>query len=155
VVLEGSWPGPLDRWNDESNLGKYYSQVLDRATNRLIYSRGSVVGDGRSGRSRHRPQPAPRLNIRAVVENGPPRDKADLLLLGDGYTAAEIEKWHRDARRTVALLFAASPFKEHRRDFNLWAIDTPAEESGMARPSHGAYRHSPLRASYDAFGSER
>ena len=40
VVLEGEWPGPLDRWTDESNLGKYYFQVLDRATNRVIYSRG-------------------------------------------------------------------------------------------------------------------
>ncbi len=36
VVLEGEWPGPLDRWVDESNLGKYYFQVLDRATNRVI-----------------------------------------------------------------------------------------------------------------------
>ena len=47
VVLEGEWPGPLDRWTDESNLGKYYFQVLDRATNRVIYSRGfaSIYGE--------------------------------------------------------------------------------------------------------------
>jgi len=35
VVMEGAWPGPLDRWTDESNLGKYYFQVLDRATTQL------------------------------------------------------------------------------------------------------------------------
>jgi hypothetical protein len=97
----------------------------------------------------------PKLNVWAVMENGPPRDKVDLLLLGDGYTAAEMEKWHRDARRTAGLLFAASPFQEHRQDFNVWAIDTPAEESGVARPSDGVHRRSPLRAGYDAFGSER
>ncbi|SPE30075.1 Putative lipoprotein (fragment) [Candidatus Sulfopaludibacter sp. SbA6] len=96
-----------------------------------------------------------KLNVWAVIENGPPRDKVDLLLLGDGYTAAEMEKWHRDARRTASLLFAASPFKEHRQDFNVRAIDTPAEESGVARPSDGVHRRSPVRASYDAFGSER
>ena len=47
VVLEGAWPGPLDRWVDESNLGKYYFQVLDRGTNRVIYSRGfaSIYGE--------------------------------------------------------------------------------------------------------------
>ena len=47
IVLEGAWPGPLDRWIDESNLGKYYFQVLDRATNRVIYSRGfaSIYGE--------------------------------------------------------------------------------------------------------------
>src|SRR5437764_3148340 len=47
IVLEGAWPGPLDRWIDESNLGKYYFQVLDRRTNRMIYSRGfaSIYGE--------------------------------------------------------------------------------------------------------------
>jgi hypothetical protein len=47
IVLEGAWPGPLDRWIDESNLGRYYFQVLDRSTNRLLYSRGfaSIFGE--------------------------------------------------------------------------------------------------------------
>src|SRR2546429_8823543 len=50
VVLEGAWPGPLDRWIDESNLGKYHFQVLDRATNRVLYSRGfaSIYGEWES-----------------------------------------------------------------------------------------------------------
>jgi len=204
VVLEGAWPGPLDRWIDETNLGKYYFQVLDRATNRLIYSRGfaSIYGEWETtdeakqqSRAFHEsvrfPAPAspvqvvikkrgPRnefrevwsavidpanaaidrsspakLNVWAVMQNGPPQDKVDLLLLGDGYTAAEMDKWHRDARRTADLLFAVSPFKEHRLEFNVWAIDTPAEESGVSRPSDSVYRRSPLRAGYDAFGSER
>src|SRR3984893_16497084 len=202
VVLEGAWPGPLDRWIDQSNLGKYYFEVLDRATNRVIYSRGfaSIYGEWettdeakqlrrgfhesvrfpvppgpvqvvlkkRGPRNEFREvwsvvvDPAdadrsapPKLKVWAVMQNGAPQDKVDLLLLGDGYTAAEMDKWHRDARRTSELLFAASPFKEHRQDFNVWAIDTPAEESGVARPSDGVHRRSPLRAGYDAFGSER
>ena len=204
IVLEGAWPGPLDRWIDESNLGRYYFQVLDRANNRLIYSRGfaSIYGEWETTdeakqqrRAFHEslrfPAPsapvqvvlkkrgpnnefrevwstvidpsdaaidrsaAPKLNVWAVMQNGAPRDKVDLLLLGDGYSAAEMDKWHRDARRTADTLFAVSPFKEHRADFNVWAIDTPAEESGVSRPSDGIYHRSPLRASYDAFGSER
>jgi hypothetical protein len=91
----------------------------------------------------------------AVVENGPPAEKVDLVLLGDGYTAGEMDKWHRDARRLADILFSVSPFKERRSDFNVWAVDTPSDESGVARPSDGVYRRSALRASYDAFGSER
>ena len=91
----------------------------------------------------------------AVLENGPPSRKVDLLLLGDGYTAAEMGKWHADAKRLTDLLFSTSPFKERKTDFNVWALDTPSEESGVARPSDGIHRRSALRASYDAFGSER
>jgi hypothetical protein len=91
----------------------------------------------------------------AVVENGPPAEKVDLVLLGDGYTAAEMDKWHRDARRLTDLLFSVSPFKERKTDFNVWAVDTPSAQSGVARPSTGVYRRSALRAAYDAFGSER
>jgi hypothetical protein len=97
----------------------------------------------------------PPLRVWAVQESGPPRDKVDLLLMGDGYTAAEMPDWHRDARRLADMLFAVSPFKERRADFNVWAVDTPAEESGVSRPSEGIHRRSPLRASYDALGSER
>src|SRR3954452_22886939 len=47
VTAEGEWPGPMDRWIDESNLGKYYFQVIERATNRVVYSRGfaSIYGE--------------------------------------------------------------------------------------------------------------
>jgi len=99
--------------------------------------------------------PAQDAKVWAVVENGEPADKVDLLLLGDGYTAAEMEKWHQDARRLTELLFAVSPFKERRDDFNVWAVDTPSAESGVARPSDGVHRRSALRVAYDAFGSER
>ena len=99
--------------------------------------------------------PPPPLRVWAVQKSGEPRDKVDLLLMGDGYTAAEMPLWHEDARRLAEMLFAVSPFKERRADFNVWAVDTPAGESGVSRPSDGVWRRSPLRATYDAFGSER
>ena len=99
--------------------------------------------------------PPPADNVWAVVESGPPSVKVDVVLLGDGYTAEEMEKWHRDARRMADLLLATSPFKERRSDFNIWAVDTPSRRSGVARPSDGIHRRSALRVRYDAFGSER
>jgi hypothetical protein len=204
VVIEGPWPGPLNRMIDGTNLGKYFFEIVDQKTSRVLYSRGfaSIYGEWETTgeakdvqRTIHESLrfPAPTEPFRAVlkkrgpgnafreiwsapvdpaspdidrstatpakawavVKNGEPRDKVDVLLMGDGYTAAEMEKWHRDARRMAGLLLAASPFKERRSDFNVWAVDTPADESGAARPSDGVYRRSPLRASYDAFGSER
>ena len=86
---------------------------------------------------------------------GDPATKVDLLLLGDGYTAAERPKFERDAGRYMEALFSTSPFREHRQDFNVWGLCPAAEESGVSRPSTGIYRRSPVGASYDAFGSER
>ncbi|MCL4402519.1 MAG: IgA Peptidase M64 [Acidobacteria bacterium] len=205
VAVEGAWPGNPARAIDDTNLGKYFFEVVDARTHRVIYSRGfaSIYGEWETTDEASRqwrtfseslrfPEPPGPVQIHlkkrgganafrevwsvaidpaspavdrtapknagrvwAVMKNGNPSEKVDLLLLGDGYTAAEMDKWHRDARRMARLLFAVAPFKERRAEFNVWAADTPAEESGVARPSDRVWRHSPLRAAYDAFGSER
>lgn len=98
------------------------------------------------------PAPGPLI---ALQESGDPATKVDVLLLGDGYTAAERGKFERDARRMIEILFAASPFKERREDFNVWGLVPAAPESGISRPSTGIHRASPIGATYDAFGSER
>jgi len=96
--------------------------------------------------------PAPLIPI---LKTGEPEAKVDFLILGDGYTAAEARKFEADARRLTEVLFSTSPFKENRKQFNVWAICPPASESGISRPSTGIYRDSPVGATYDAFGSER
>jgi hypothetical protein len=98
------------------------------------------------------PNPGP---VMELERNGEPATKVDLLLVGDGYTAAERGKFEADARRLINILFATSPFKERRSDFNVWGLAPAARESGVSRPSQGIHRASPVGATYDAFGSER
>lgn len=206
VALEPlEWPGDPQKAIDDTNLGKYFFEVRDRNTNRVVYSRGfaSVYGEWETtdearnmNRTFHESLrfPAPSSPVQVVLKkrdannafrevwstivdpkdmfidrsksaspgplielqkSGDPAGKVDFLIMGDGYTAAERGKFEKDARRLVELLFATSPYKEHRTDFNVWALCPAAEESGISRPSTGVYRASPLGASYDAFGSER
>ncbi|MFY2556845.1 IgA Peptidase M64 [Corallococcus terminator] len=98
------------------------------------------------------PAPGPLLKL---LENGPPEQKVDLLILGDGYTEAERPKFEKDARRMVDILFTFSPFKERKADFNVWGLMPAAAQSGISRPSTGIHRRSPVGTTYDAFGSER
>jgi len=98
----------------------------------------------------------PQLQALAIERHGEPRDKVDLLLLGDGYTAAECAaKFPADARRMSEALFAVEPYASRRGDFNVWGLCPRARESGVARPSTGLQRNSPAGTTYDAFGSER
>lgn len=206
IVLEPlPWPGNPNRPLDTTNLGPYRFEVIDRETNRAIYSRGfasifaewqstSEAREMRRAFSESLRFPAPSRPVRMRIEKrtatndfveiasvvvdptspgidrsappspgelitiqqaGEPAHKVDLLLLGDGYTATERAKFERDARRLAAELFEHSPFKEHREEFNVWALAPAAAESGISRPSTGVYRRSPVGATYDVFGSER
>jgi hypothetical protein len=87
--------------------------------------------------------------------DGDPRHKVDLLMLGDGYAAAELGKFEADARRLAQHLFTVSPFKERAADFNVWALTVAVPVSGVSRPSTGQHRASATGLRYDIFGSER
>ena len=91
----------------------------------------------------------------AIENNGDPATKVDLLMLGDGYTAAEHDEFIAKAKELTEVLFATSPFKERRKDFNVWAIAPATIVSGVSRPSTNTYRDTPIGATYDAFRSER
>lgn len=91
----------------------------------------------------------------ALHESGDPAAKLDLLLVGDGYTAAERGKFEADARRLVAALFDAEPFRSRKADFNVWGLVPPSAEHGVSRPLTGQHRRSRVGATYDAFGAER
>ena len=99
---------------------------------------------------------APALaNPITIRDNGPPAQKVDLLILGDGYTQAESAKFEADARRLSDHLFTVEPFRSRAHDFNVWALMAPTLESGVSRPSNGTHHWSALGARYDIFDSER
>ena len=87
--------------------------------------------------------------------HGAAATKVDLVILGDGYCQDEREKFIADATRASDALFAESPFKERKKDFNVRAVFSAADHSGISRPRAGIYRESPLAARYNSFDSER
>jgi hypothetical protein len=90
-----------------------------------------------------------------LEKNGDPALKLDLLFLGEGYTAAELDKCEKDVRRLAEGVFTFSPFKERRKDFNLWAICSPSPDSGISHPSAGVHRSTLFGSQFDVFGTER
>jgi IgA Peptidase M64/Peptidase M64 N-terminus len=90
-----------------------------------------------------------------IIANGAPAEKVDLLVVGEGYTEAELPKFHKDAERLVAKLFATEPFKSRKRDFNVRALDLVAPVSGVHRPRTRDDRRTATGVQYNIFDSER
>jgi len=205
VVSDGPWAGSRTRLVDDLNLGKYRFEVVDRGTNRVLYSRGfaSIYGEWETTppareiyatfhESLRFPWPkrdvqvtlkvrgrqnsfheiwstliapdfrfvnpadrAPAGEVWPIIESGLPSEKVDLLVIGEGYTAAEITKFHADATRLVDALFDEEPFASRRSDFNVWGLDLPSPQSGVSRPRAMEFRRTPLSVQYNIFDSER
>ena len=206
VVEPLAWPGNPAKTIDTSERGKYFFEVIDAASNKVLYSRGfaSVYGEWETtaeAKSMNRTfsesfrfpsvdkparivlkkrdarnvfqeiwatkvDPADKFIVRAgaltsagplikLHERGAPADKLDLLILGDGYTAAERGKFERDARRLLKVFFATSPFKEREQDINVWGLVPASTDSGISRPSDHIYKRTALGTMYDTFDSER
>jgi hypothetical protein len=195
VVAEAAWPGGETQLIDTTNLGKYFFEVIDASSSRVIYSRGfaSIYGEWETtpefrtqNRTFHEslrfPWPsgpvrivlkkrdrqnvfeplwsvkvdpltattaskrggttAVRSNARlaSLFESGLPSRKVDVLLISDGYSAAQAAKFRADAARLVNALFAREPFKSRRADFNVRALHVPG---------------SPVAVEFNIFGLER
>ena len=205
IVNDGPWPGSRTNLVDATNLGKYLFEVIDRGTNRVIYSRGfanlygewettaeakdvhrtfsgtlrfpwpkqpvqvvlkkrdrfnafhefwSVIVDP-SSRQVNRARVAPAARVWTLWESGPPDTKVDLLLIGDGYTEAEMGKFQADAKRLVEKMFALEPYRSRRADFNVRAVAVAEAESGVHNPRTGTMRRTRVGTEYNVFDSER
>ncbi len=90
-----------------------------------------------------------------VEINGPVERSVDLLFVGDGYTAAEAQKFRRDVKRFTERLFRFSPFKENRKRFNVRAVESWTPLSGVSEPRKGVWRDTPAGSSFNTFDIER
>lgn len=97
----------------------------------------------------------PAGKVWAYLDNGHPSKKVDLLVIGEGYTEAEMPKLRKDVERLVGKLFATEPFKSRKSDFNVRVLELPATKSGVHRPRTRDDRRSATGVEFNIFDSER
>lgn len=90
-----------------------------------------------------------------LQEVGAPETTLDVLILGDGYTKEEMEKYHRDLERFARHFFETPPFRLRQDRINLRALDIVSADSGPDEPRKGLWRDTALSTSFDTFGSAR
>ena len=93
--------------------------------------------------------------VDVIYENGPASEKLDIVILGDGYTLAEMGKFEKDAKRMADALLSREPFLKRKGNLNIRAVETPSEVSGVSRPHPGVFKRTALSTHYGSFDSER
>jgi hypothetical protein len=72
-----------------------------------------------------------RATLVPLQVTGPAAQRLNLVVLGDGYTAAEQEKFRGDVDRHLNVLWSMEPFRSYRAYFNVYRIEIISGESGI------------------------
>ena len=90
-----------------------------------------------------------------VLYNGDPSIKVDIVIIPDGYTKDEMQKFKDDCNKFSEYLFNTSPYKQNKDKFNIWAVESPSKESGTDIPADGVWKSTIANSSFYTFDSER
>ncbi len=75
------------------------------------------------------------FDVETIKYEGDDDKRINLVILGDGYQASELNQFVIDATSFTNELFSQSPFLEYRDYFNVYAIKVPSNESGADHPA--------------------
>ncbi len=103
--------------------------------------------------------------IRKVADNALPckalmggdalAGRYDIVIVAEGYTAAEQAKFFDDAARLNSFLFSREPFKANCDRFNVRAVFAPSRDAGPSQPAHGDWKNTAAASNYDTFYTDR
>ena len=101
------------------------------------------------------PKTDPEIKIHTSLDNGDPNLKADIAIIGEGYTADEAQKFQDDLNRFTEYFFRAEPCKSHKDKFNIRGVLKPSRDSGIDEPRAGIDKNTAVSATFNSMGSER
>ncbi|MFG2694613.1 M64 family metallopeptidase [Kitasatospora sp. NPDC048407] len=129
-------PGPVMR--SAAALVLAAAAVLPVVVELASPSPSTVIGPPLPGPDRAAP-PAARPDLRApgapavdLRTSGDPANRITLVLLGDGYTEAQLQLFHEQADRAWHALLDIEPFRTYQGLFNIRRVDVVSPVSGIA-----------------------
>ena len=92
---------------------------------------------------------------RDLLINGPAEQCIDVIIVAEGYTAAEMETFYKDAREAMESILSHEPFKKLKDRFNFRAAALESPVSGVSIPGKGLWLDTPLHSHFNTFYSDR
>ncbi len=95
------------------------------------------------------------FNSFQIFNSGESSNKVDIVLIPDGYTQGELDKFKGDCKKFVDYFFKYSPYNENKGKFNFWGIEAVSDESGTDFPTKGIWTKTKFNTNFATFGTER
>lgn len=101
--------------------------------------------------------PAGAEPVTTILSNGPSANRVDVVVLGDGFTAAQVASgaYRSAVEAFFAGVFAQQPYREYLRAYNLHLVDVVSAQAGSDHPSRGIAVDTALDSTYDCSGIQR
>ena len=96
-----------------------------------------------------------RAKVYDIYISGASNNKLDIVIIPDGYTKDELNKFYNDCNRFANYLLNTSPFKENKNLINIRAIEVISTESGADIPGKDVWKNTALNTSFYTLGTER
>jgi len=97
----------------------------------------------------------PAATATTILSTGPAAARMDYVFVGDGYTAAEMDKWHTDAQKVIDGFLADPLFAANRANMNVRRVDVASNQSGVDEPDKGIYRDTAMDAAFNCYNIDR
>src|SRR5690606_11801996 len=74
------------------------------------------------------------FEVQAIKSSGAVDKRINLVILSEGYQAAELPQFVTDATNFMNDMFSQTPFSQYEAYFNVYLIKVPSNESGASHP---------------------
>ena len=129
----------LEKRDKQNNLNEVYSTEIDPNDPYII--KDAVKENG--------------VKVYKSYYSGAPHTKVDVVILADGYTATEQNKFKNDLKRYTDIFLSHEPYKSNKNKFNIYGVFKASEESGIDEPGANIYKNTVLSTTFYSLGSER
>ena len=92
---------------------------------------------------------------RYLLKSGQADRCIDVAIVAEGYTEAEMDVFYRDAQTACESLFGHEPFRSMKERFNVVAVASPSEDSGVSIPRLSEWRSTAFGSHFSTFYSDR
>ncbi len=87
------------------------------------------------------PLPLPAPKVTPIQVTGPPAQRLNLIILGDGYQHDQQSLFYADVDRNLSVMWATEPFRTYRNYMNVYAVEIASIDYGVRCDPDGRVRH--------------